>query len=100
MAYSLEEKRNIMLYDQHDLHLPQQQKQQDVAELLEKHRQQLKAWQEQLEDFELRLAAFRQRQQELEAQLEILHGEKEYLNIRRQQWQQKQQQRRWQGYGR
>ncbi len=89
-----------MLYDQHDLHLPKQQKQQDVADLLEKHRQQLKAWQEQLEDFELRLAAFRRRQQELEAQLEILREEKEYLNTFRQQWQQKQQQRRWQGYGR
>jgi len=45
---------------------------------LKEVRQQLKAWQEQQENMEQRLCLFRQRQLELQAQLEILQVEQQY----------------------
>jgi len=69
------------------------QHKQDVAALLKKHRQDLAAWQEQLEDFEKRLQTFRWHQHALQEQIEMLRQEREYLTGLKQEH--KQQERRW-----
>jgi hypothetical protein len=56
----------------------------DMAALLKKHRQELRAWQEQQGAFEQRLQEFREQQQALQAQIEVLRMQRHYLNSLRQ----------------
>jgi regulator of replication initiation timing len=79
MAYSPEEERTIMRYDQHGLHLPAQQKQQDIFDRLKEYRQQLTMWNQELADIEQWLMVFWEHQHVLQRQLEILHRERDYF---------------------
>ncbi len=68
----------------------QKQTKQDVFAFLKEIRHQLKAWQEQQEAIEQRLQVFRQRQYDLQAQLDFLQREQEYHMMLRQEQERKQ----------
>ena len=68
-----------MLYHQHDLPSPRQQKQQDIFAQLRAYRQQLAAWNQEMAAIEQRLTVFRQRQQILQTQLAIWHRKRDYF---------------------
>jgi ribosomal protein S15P/S13E len=73
MAYCQPEKRFLM-----------PDKQNDILDRLKEHRQQMDVWQQQQATFQVRLEMFHQRQQELREHLEMLRGDKQYLEMLKQ----------------
>jgi predicted nucleic acid-binding Zn-ribbon protein len=58
--------------------------QNDVADRLKEHRQQMDAWKQQQATFQERLEMFHRRQQDLREHLETVRGDMEYLEMLKQ----------------